>query len=552
MRQEEVEETFNQPFQGFNLGSTQYRISSSPTPRMRIFESPVVRLMKDEGYIDAFNKYVDDFNNPIPDSLVGGTERTLWVFRYYDPEAGMFGEQDRPTMETYAARLALFLDGIRKAYGGIGDFDVYLVAHSMGGLIARTYLQNESLFDHISEGKFRAGSGAIIPSLNPVRVAKLFTYGTPHRGISRHFLQIVQSMWWSVFAESSMRKYLSLGENDPAHTYIPRPHAPKWSNTFSLIGTNARDYDVAGGFSKIAAGQDSDGLVNTRNAYIRGGPRAFVHRAHSGNFGIVNSEEGYQNLSRFLFGDIRYAIRFNPGPFAPQAVGLDPDDRDSLVALDSLIFEFTLSIRGMPNEIQSRSVAQQSPLIAAVEHNEDTSDFRVVAADGYDDEKARSEVDANGTLTLARGWLRSDKLPPPRENVEEAEIDENDSFLSFALDLTIKPNFDEAGWWGARKRYPGDALFQRRLYLGVRHKMIWELKHTWAGHEEVFVRLELNPLNPAEWAFELELPDSLREIFPEGKFLITASMDDEVDPDDEALAARLLDLGADGAGFADR
>ena len=34
-------------------------------------------------------------------------------------------------------------------------------------------------------------------------------------------------------------------------------------------------------------------------------PHAFVHRSHSGYFGIVNSEEGYQNLIRFLFGDVR-------------------------------------------------------------------------------------------------------------------------------------------------------------------------------------------------------------------------------------------------------
>jgi len=34
-------------------------------------------------------------------------------------------------------------------------------------------------------------------------------------------------------------------------------------------------------------------------------PRAFVNRSHSGNYGIVNSEEGYQNLTRFLFGALR-------------------------------------------------------------------------------------------------------------------------------------------------------------------------------------------------------------------------------------------------------
>ena len=30
-----------------------------------------------------------------------------------------------------------------------------------------------------------------------------------------------------------------------------------------------------------------------------------MHRSHSGHYGIVNSEEGYQNLTRFLFGALR-------------------------------------------------------------------------------------------------------------------------------------------------------------------------------------------------------------------------------------------------------
>ena len=34
-------------------------------------------------------------------------------------------------------------------------------------------------------------------------------------------------------------------------------------------------------------------------------PRAYAHRSHSGQYGIVNSEEGFQNLTRFLFGSVR-------------------------------------------------------------------------------------------------------------------------------------------------------------------------------------------------------------------------------------------------------
>jgi hypothetical protein len=46
-------------------------------------------------------------------------------------------------------------------------------------------------------------------------------------------------------------------------------------------------------------------LDTTRNP-----PRgAYVYRSHSGYYGIVNSEEGYQNLTRFLFGDVRIPNR---------------------------------------------------------------------------------------------------------------------------------------------------------------------------------------------------------------------------------------------------
>ena len=53
-------------------------------------------------------------------------------------------------------------------------------------------------------------------------------------------------------------------------------------------------------------GPQTDGLVHIDNAYVRGAHRAYVHRSHSGPYGEVNSEEGYQNLRRFLFG--RWAV----------------------------------------------------------------------------------------------------------------------------------------------------------------------------------------------------------------------------------------------------
>jgi hypothetical protein len=69
-------------------------------------------------------------------------------------------------------------------------------------------------------------------------------------------------------------------------------------NIFCLIGTDSKDY----GASRKVVGPRSDGLVRIEHAYVRKAHRAFVFKAHSGAYGEVNSEEGYQNLRPFLFG----------------------------------------------------------------------------------------------------------------------------------------------------------------------------------------------------------------------------------------------------------
>ena len=57
----------------------------------------------------------------------------------------------------------------------------------------------------------------------------------------------------------------------------------------------------------VVVGPKSDGLVRIEHAYVRGANRAYVYKSHSGAYGEVNSEEGYQNLRRFLFG--RWAVQ---------------------------------------------------------------------------------------------------------------------------------------------------------------------------------------------------------------------------------------------------
>lgn len=83
---------------------------------------------------------------------------------------------------------------------------------------------------------------------------------------------------------------------------------------FCMIGTNRGDYEAALGLSRTFAGHGSDGLVRIENASVWGVNKsgkisapcatAYAYRSHSGYFGIVNGEEAYQCLTRFLFGDV--------------------------------------------------------------------------------------------------------------------------------------------------------------------------------------------------------------------------------------------------------
>jgi pimeloyl-ACP methyl ester carboxylesterase len=289
-----VEETVADPYMGFNLGSTKLRQAWTGDVERHIFESPLIRLMKDHGYTDVFR----DGDEIPPEQPVA--RRSLWIYRYYEPVSTELGSGERPEMEDYARGLERFIEHIRdRLCGPASDpspavqfaragFRIYLVAHSMGGLIARCYLQN------LHRGKSHP-------------VARLVTYGTPHGGIDFRlvgnipdFLRLNNT---ENFNENRIREYLKLSTPAVAVNDLDGQFPP--DRVFCLVGTNRRDYEVAYGLSSAAVGPMSDGLVQIANASTRGSPRAFLHRAHSGHYGLVNSEEGYQNLTRFLFGDLR-------------------------------------------------------------------------------------------------------------------------------------------------------------------------------------------------------------------------------------------------------
>ena len=298
-----IEKAVMDPFYGFNEGSTHVRVQSDDSPAFFQFESPLLRLHLDHGYkiLVAGDQlaYLETEQDIPADSI--------WIHRFYDASAGTWGGPPRDySLERAAEDLLALIEKIQQKTGAPR---VHIVAHSMGGLIARCLIQK------------------IIPDRRPGRratdyVDKLFTYGTPHGGITfavgfgipealRDAFGIDQA---DVFGPRRMYEYLT-----PAAEFDPSGPPEDWQarempdgpedfpheRVFCLVGTNPKDYDAAHGLSAAAVGASSDGLVQIENAQVPGAHRAFVHRSHSGRCGLVNSEEGYQNLRRFLFGDLR-------------------------------------------------------------------------------------------------------------------------------------------------------------------------------------------------------------------------------------------------------
>ncbi|MEM7231097.1 MAG: hypothetical protein AAF517_02915 [Planctomycetota bacterium] len=297
-KQAEVEDTVATPHMGFNLGSTKMRQAWTGEIDVHIFESPLVRLMKDHGYVDAYRN-----GERFPAEGEEIPAASVWIYRYYDNTSQAIGSGLRPEIEDHARGLRRFIERIQTAVGAEGDpeFSVYLVAHSMGGLICRAYLQNPEI-DGLPDRSFG--------DWRDKGVAKVFTIATPHGGIEfRRGLSWAESIRDFFDANNSgnfgprrMREFLGLQENDRLSSLNGQFPPDRF---FCMVGTDATDYGVAWGLSKASVGPMSDGLVTIRNATVDGAPRAFTHRSHSGHFGIVNDETSYQNMVRFLFGDVR-------------------------------------------------------------------------------------------------------------------------------------------------------------------------------------------------------------------------------------------------------
>jgi hypothetical protein len=91
--------------------------------------------------------------------------------------------------------------------------------------------------------------------------------------------------------------------------------------------------------------------VQIDSASVLGAHRAYIHRSHSGRYGMVNSEEGYQNIQRFLFGDVKIQTEL-----CDLVLNFD-DDKPDPDASPTYLFEIQISIRGLPILMHERTLA---------------------------------------------------------------------------------------------------------------------------------------------------------------------------------------------------
>lgn len=346
-----IDTATDDPFYGFNDGATHVRVNGDGNPQFYQFEGPLVRLMEDEDYRVPVHGNQHAYLNQ---SAGGWQPRTsVWIYRFYDPAADTFGAAAVPYDLPTAARnllafvqLVLAKTDFTDPDGNPGDKKVWLVAHSMGGLICRSMIQKMCPDNGIAPGDL---------------VDKLFTYATPHNGIDFGIFGLnigvpqIAPFDAQIFNRKVMYQYLT-----PAAGLRQAPDLPDgWdahvitgldpSRVFCLIGTNAADY---GAVSK-AVGPKSDGLVQIDNAYVKGANRTFVHRSHSGRYGEVNSEEGYQNLRRFLFGTRKATVRL---------VNATLPAATSAGVLDVWQAEVSVSIRGLPVLMDDQTAAHYCPV----------------------------------------------------------------------------------------------------------------------------------------------------------------------------------------------
>jgi hypothetical protein len=287
-----------------------------------------------------------------------------------------------------------------------------------------------------------------------VRLASDFGYGD----VFRDGYDIVDPDWDGPIPYRSV--VIKTGRVD----WLPEDVFPG-ARVFCMVGTNRGDYEVGQGLSRTFAGHGSDGLVRVENASVwsldektlasQPCATAYAFRSHSGFFGIVNSEEAYQNLSRFLFGDVRVDIWVDV-----DEVRLPKEIEDgSVEALYQ--FEVTAAPRGKRWYLTRRMAEEDS--VACRKHSELS---------------AGKPGDASRSVYLSTVFLS-----------EWARVDPSRPSLAYSLYLGVRaPDYEvERRFWPDR-HYEGAYLFRDAVTIEVTRPdgaagSGWKAKYDWQSRK---------------------------------------------------------------------
>ena len=491
MTGDDINETAADPYCGLNAGSTVFRATAAASKQARkyIFDSTVIRLQNDFGYGNVFQDGLD-----IADpgwNTVGFSKKSIVIYRYYDPASTLLGSGETPTMEDFGRGLGDLIIRVRDAVcantaNNISptNFRCILLAHSMGGLVCRTLLQNPELD----------------PNKSRQYVDKVFTYATPHNGIDMGGINV--PFWLSAgdannFNRDRMAQYLNL----------QRVYKGAWSGNgrvdwlpescfssrrfFCMVGTNRADYNVAAGISRTFAGHGSDGLVRIENASVWGvddtradgkltvsfpTATAYAYRSHSGFFGIVNSEESYQNLTRFLFGDWRVDIWADiAGVTLPASVQAEKDKGRTVSALYQ--FEITAAPRGK-RWLLTRRIAEEDS----------------VACRTLQELSERPTYDSDHVY-LSTVFLDSAK-----------SLDPNNGFSYFVRLSARVPDFEVDGILWMKEHYEGGNLFTDLAIIKIKPGNPVEAYFRWQSEATAIPDHPLNLVNATANSFDLDIP----------------------------------------------
>jgi hypothetical protein len=460
----EIDETTADPFCGFNLGSTVYRAvpDKSRQPRKYVFESPVVRLGSDFKYCDVYQEGYDILDpewSDNPDNKLGS--RTIIIYRYYDEASRLLGLGKTPPIDVFSAKLGELILRVRELVCGNPendiapeDFRCYLVSHSMGGLVCRGLLQNPKN-DKKNARRF---------------VDKLFTYATPHNGIEMGGINIPSWLDYADmdnFNRKEMSRYLDLKtiyKKTGRVDWIPEDRfSPE--RIFCMVGSNRLDYEVALGLSRSFAGHGSDGLVRIENATLTGlkangtpgtpCAKAFAYRAHSGFFGIVNSEEAYQNLTRFLFGNVRIDIWIDVEEIRlPEEVQQAADAGHKINALYQ--FEVLAAPRGKLWFLTRRTTEEDS--VACLTHEEWTAAPK-----------------KNGSQYVSTAFLAN-----------RARVNKARPSLAYSMSMGVRvPDYEIDRKLWINEHYEGGYLYRDAIVLEIVPPQVkgekWQINYAWQG-----------------------------------------------------------------------